>query len=423
MTDDTSRDGWQNSYSRRDQGWIHDRFIQEGGLGAFFPEAEPWIVERGMKLSDLQRAFGDAKNARMGIDNLVRVADYLASEARRREEAGRTETAAEFYHRAALCYLKAQWSRIDDDDPDKLDWHRRGSDAYDKVIEHSPHHAIERVEIDLPFTDTDMTGIFHRCGRMDAPTVIFVPGMDMIKEEFPNPLGNRFVTRGMNVLSIDGPGQGETRLRGVCDDEVDKYQRAGSAAIDWLADRPEVDPGRIGAFGVSMGSYWCPRIAHEDDRLAGIAVHMGCWYSRDRHFEQSQPFFKKRYMYMAGMYDEEEFDEFAREMTLDGLAGEIDTPTLITHGEYDDIQPREDAKRFYEELAGPKRLQLYKNQFHPVGQAGADVLCDVVDWLDRAFRGDVDDDLEEAVLVPDYPRADYVPSTEFEFVDQGDRYE
>lgn len=420
---DHSDESWLNDYSRRGQQWIHDNFIGSGGLEDFFPESVPFFLELGYRLSDLNRAFDGAKNARMGIDEIVRLGDHHLATAREKEAQKLDHTAFEYYHRASLCYIRASWSLLDADNEDKQDWHHRGMDAYEKMMALNPHYDIEKVDIELPFHDADMAAYFHKCGDENAPTILNLPGMDLSKEETPNPVNNRFIARGMNVLTIDGPGQGETRLRGVCADEYDVYQRAGSAAIDWLVDRPEVDSDRVGVSGVSMGSYWGPRVAIEDDRVSALASHMGCWYSKDLLFNQAQPFFKKRFMYMADITDEDEFDEYITGMTLDGLEDSINTPTFIIHGEYDELQTREQAKMLYERLSTPKRLHLYENQFHPVGGAAADILCDIVDWFAQVWAGEIDDSYAEARYMPDYPEGSYVPSPQFEFLDQDNRLE
>ena len=422
MENDTKhRENWQKEYSRRDQQWIHDKFISSGGLENFFPESIPFWLECGYRLSDFDRAFKEAKNVRMGIDELVRVADYHLEVARTKEEQGFLQSAFEYYHRASLCYTRGSWSILDADDEDKQDWHTRGLDAYRKVIELNPYYEIEKINIELPFHDQKMAAVFHKSGVDEAPTILRVPGMDMAKEETPNPSQNRFVDRGINVLTIDGPGQGETRLRGVCDSDYETYQKAGRAAIDWLVDRPEVDEKRIGVFGTSMGTYWGPRIAAEDNRVSALSTHMGCWYSKDHLFNQAQPFFKKRFMYMAGIYNEDEFDDYTAEMTLEGLESQIDIPVFITQGEYDELQVREQAKKFYEELPGPTILQLYENEFHPLGGVAPDVLCDTADWFKQVWTGDILDN--RATLMEDYPNQSYIPSPKFEFLDQAEREE
>ena len=57
----------------------------------------------------------------------------------------------------------------------------------------------------------------------------------------------------MNLMVMDGPGQGISNLRKIRV-TPDNYERAGSAVIDYLLTRPEVDPERFAIAGVSMGS-------------------------------------------------------------------------------------------------------------------------------------------------------------------------
>src|SRR3546814_7885882 len=84
-------------------------------------------------------------------------------------------------------------------------------------------------------------GVLHMLpGRPKAPTVVFCPGMDMTKEAFIDALHHPFVARGFNCLHLDGPGQGTSNIRKIRV-TLDNYERAGSAAIDFLSERPEVD--------------------------------------------------------------------------------------------------------------------------------------------------------------------------------------
>lgn len=416
MTNESPAENETDHYSRRGQQWIQESFFYEGDFDDFFPETSPSWLECGYRRSDLKRAFDDAKTIRMALDNLVRIADHLVERGDAKIERGLEQSAYEYYHRASLCYLRASWGIVDADDPDKQAWHAKGISAFDTVMELHTSYEIENVEIPLPFHEQTMPAIFHKTGEQNAPTVLHVPGMDMVKEENTNPRNNRLVDRGMNVLTIDGPGQGEARLRGICDDEHDTYQRAGTAAIDWLVDRPEVNPNQLGVWGISMGSYWASRIVSADERVDALACYMGSWYSKDRIFEQAQPFFKKRFMYMAGFEDEERFDEYVADMTVDGYEGGITVPTFIAHGEYDELQTREQAKRFYENVAGPKQLQLYENEFHGIGRATIDVRCDITDWFTRVWNGEIADDHKEAFYIEDYPATSEIPSPRFDFI-------
>lgn len=74
---------------------------------------------------------------------------------------------------------------------------------------------------------------------------------------------------GFGVLALDLPGQGASE--GQSQWGVPERQAIG-AAIDWLGHRPEVDPGRIGAFGLSMGAYVLAQAAAFDHRLRAVVL-------------------------------------------------------------------------------------------------------------------------------------------------------
>jgi pimeloyl-ACP methyl ester carboxylesterase len=102
------------------------------------------------------------------------------------------------------------------------------------------------------------------------PTLIFIAGGESFAEEIYLWVGPAALKRGYNLLAFDLPGQGITALDGVryrADVEVPI-----SAAIDHLLTRPDVDPKRIVAAGVSYGGYATLRAASFDKRLAAIAA-------------------------------------------------------------------------------------------------------------------------------------------------------
>ncbi len=94
-------------------------------------------------------------------------------------------------------------------------------------------------------------------------------------------------------------------------------------------------------------------------------------------------------MYMAGMTDEDEFDEMARGMTMKGYAEKIKAPTLLVTGEFDPLCPLEDAIEVYGDLKCKKEMWVIEDQFHPLwGIPNLGMLdCHqfVLDWLKRAM--------------------------------------
>ena len=74
---------------------------------------------------------------------------------------------------------------------------------------------------------------------------------------------------GFGVLAYDGPGYGLSGGK-VC--WGDDATTALSAAIGWLAARPELKSGRIGALGLSMGGYVLTQVAAHDQRLQSLVL-------------------------------------------------------------------------------------------------------------------------------------------------------
>src|SRR5690606_40672201 len=64
-------------------------------------------------------------------------------------------------------------------------------------------------------------------GEQPRPLVFYVPGCDQTKEAWPHPFYNQALQRGMHVFSFDGPGQGESNLRGIRRSEERRVGKEG----------------------------------------------------------------------------------------------------------------------------------------------------------------------------------------------------
>ena len=241
----------------------------------------------------------------------------------------------------------------------------------------------------LDFEGGQIFGLLHLPAGdvVGAPAVILGPGMDMIKEDYIYAAERYYTSRGIVALSIEGPGQGETRANGVTVD-LTNYERAISRYLDYLASLPQVDPARIGMFGISMSGYWGSRAAATDPRLAALAAFEAVTGDFTTIFERAQPTFKNNYMFMAGYTDEEAFDrDLAARMRLGDLVGQITCPVLYGIGEFDELTQLEQALASYERVNAPKEMRVYENEFHPLG-AAAEVFRFGAEWLERALNGE-----------------------------------
>ncbi|HEY7167669.1 MAG TPA: prolyl oligopeptidase family serine peptidase, partial [Candidatus Binatia bacterium] len=293
----------------REQRWLLDQIIQTRGIdwdqgrtGKILRNCGPGVQ------SDLQEIT-------RRIQKFVDIPREFARAAVRREELGRETEAAghlvearEHYYIASVFYTNAMWAIYEDGNPQRIGWQERKRACYDKFIQYAGRR-IERVE--FPCQGSRVQALLHlpanfRTGEK-VPCVMYIPGMDGVKEDTAmnnDPL----LERGIAILAVDGPGQGETRERGIkC--TASNYEDVGKLACDYLVKRPEIDAERLGVMGSSMGSYWAPQVVAAEPRfragaVSGVCVEPGQYAI----FNMSSPTFKLNYMYMSGYDDEAAFD-------------------------------------------------------------------------------------------------------------------
>ncbi|MCC7106034.1 MAG: alpha/beta hydrolase [Chloroflexi bacterium] len=390
MIPPTDRTGTLKAERRRDsQQWLLDWMVKTTGRTHNFAY-------------DHREIPAEVKTYRQIPRVMEKSARHQETIARAAEAAGHSLSACDLYHKAAQNYRTAQHAIFYDDHPDKVHLHRKMLECFEGIMR-TAEYPIERVEID--WEGVQIQANFHKVpDAKNAPTILFVPGMDQTKEAVPDPMNNIFVRRGLNVLSVDGPGQGTSNMRKIRV-TADNHERATSACLAWLTKRPEVDPERIGVMGGSMGSYWGARLAALDPRVKAFASSAACYGTKRAIFEEASPRFKQIFMYMAGIHDEDEFDRMAETMHNFGYGQKIKCFTLMVLGEYDPLCHLEEGLAFYEEVAGPKEIWVLENEFHVprssrnVGGGAVDPF--MVDWLKEALFDSKPRDLNRVVLVHD----------------------
>jgi dienelactone hydrolase len=370
----------------REQRWLLDQIIQSRGIdwdqgrtGKILRNCGPGvqsdlqeITRRIQKFVDIPREF-------------ARVAARREALGRETEMAGHFVEAREHYYTASCFYTNAMWAIYEDGNPQRLAWQEKKRACYDKFIQ-CAGRPIERVE--FPYEGKLVQALLHlppgvKAGEK-APCIMYIPGMDGVKED--NPMNNDpLLERGIAILAVDGPGQGETRERGIkC--TASNYADMGKLVYDYLVKRPEIDADRIGVMGSSMGSYWAPCVVAAEPRFKACAVSGVCVEpGQFAIFNMSSPTFKLNYMYMAGYDDEAAFDEFAKTLTLEGIGAKITCPYMIVAGEDDEHCDMKFVYALMEEIRGPKLLVVYEGEKHSIKNPRARVL--LTNWLADRLAG------------------------------------
>ncbi len=294
---------------------------------------------------------------------------------------------------AAVHWGAAQWP-YDENDETNIAYNNKKRECYAQYAALADHH-VEAVW--APFKDKAIPAWLHlppnfstSGGRL--PVVIAVPGMDSYKEISVALYGDKFLNRGMAVLAIDGPGQYEAPMIGVYF-SMENWVATGPALLDWIAARPELDATRVGVSGTSFGTLFGTVLTAHEPRVKACAVISVC-HEPGCHtiFQEASPTFKKRFMYMSGITDEDEFDEFRKKITWQGHAEKIRAPFLCIAGEADELSPIEHSEALMAALKGPKQMVVYQESRHSVGNVPAANLGPfppilLADWLADRLAG------------------------------------
>lgn len=331
------------------------------------------------------------------FDSWIKVADQLVANAEVDIAADRRWSAATKLFRACGYYLNAE--RLQSRDyPPRWDAYRAGLRCFRRYVDFGG----EPVEfVDLPYEGSSFPALFYRAPATadgPAPCIVSCNGLDSMKEQvFGNGFAQALARRGISTLLVDQPGTGEAlRERQLCGTHA--AERWASPAVDWLTARPDVDPARIGIFGLSLGGYFAPRAAAFERRFSLCAV-MGANHGwgelqqrrLEREGENPVPHYWDHVTWVFGKPDVESFMQWAPQMTLDGVVERITVPFLVTHFSGDRQIPLQYAHRSYDQAINSRErtLRIFTPEDFEVEHCGADngtVARDyIADWIAERF--------------------------------------
>ena len=374
----------------RDQRWLLDTVIRL--LGPEFDQSRLQYLSAPMD--------PDHKGAVVGLQNSIKRWDDIAPEfsglARRFELQARSAlarghdvSASDGFFAASVMYGGAQWPIFANTDLNQA-LERKKNDCFREYARNADHR-VEAVEI--PYAGKSLAAYFHLPSGYTGgalPCLVMIEGMDAFKELAVFGAGDRFLRRSFACLVIDGPGQGSSLTREIWYDPA-RYGSVGTAAIDWLQKRTEVDPGRIMAWGLSFGSFWATQMAAAEPRFAACAVMYTCFQPHNWPLMQmASPSFRRRFMYMTDIYDEQAFDSMMSLMDVRPLSTKLNMPYFVMAGEDDSLSDFACTVEHMNRVPGPKTLVMYAGEEHGMGgsrssQLSAPFFTVIADWMaDRA---------------------------------------
>ena len=332
----------------------------------------PRFVANGVDFNDFQRVTGKIATWEEWLPAWVENGRSHAERAREAEAAGRTVTAGEAWNHAALSYHFAKFVWMVD-----LERYEEATRLAVDALRSAHRHldpTAERVEI--PFEHGKwLVGNLRRPAGGPAPLVLLLPGLDSAKEEF-FAWENVFLVRGLATFSLDGPGQGETGLSTCI---YPNYELAVKATIDALSSRDDVDLGRIGAAGVSLGGYYAPRAAAYEKRLRAVVGISGP-FDFAANWDGMPGQTRETVLHHTGAGDDEDGRRKAGELNLYEAAASIHQPFLAITGRQDRLIPWEQTRRQADE-APRGEFVLYDEGNHVCNNIPYKYRPLTADWL------------------------------------------
>jgi 2,6-dihydroxypseudooxynicotine hydrolase len=245
--------------------------------------------------------------------------------------AGHSRSAAELLFLASMSYHYGQY----------VWWHeparrqraqRRKAELYRRA---APLLARPARRVEIPFRGAVIPGYLRlpeAAAAPGLPCAVLLGGLESTKEEW-RLFEDLLLDRGVATFAFDGPGQGE-----LWEDVklAPDFEAWASAVVDHLCELPEIDSGRLGVIGRSLGGHYALKSAAADARFRACASWGGFFDMRD--FERRPAKTKAGYSYVAGLPSAAETREYVqRALDCASVIEQLSCPVYMLHGAHDPI--------------------------------------------------------------------------------------
>ena len=336
----------------------------------------PRFVSNGVLLADFEDVTG----------SLERWEDWCAAwsaRAKVHEDLGRDAlkagyrlTGGEHLVRAAIYYHFAKFVFVQDQKQMRAA-HLKAVECYRDGI---AHHRPPGERVSIPFDGKTIYGVLRKPAAAKLPVLIMAPGLDSTKEEI-HAYEEPFLARGIAVLAIDGPGQGEAEYDiPICGD----YERAAKAVVDWVEKRTDLNASQVAIWGVSLGGYYAPRAAAYEKRIRACIALSGP-FEWERIWDALPELTRETFRVRSHAANETGAREKAKQLTMKEAAPRITCPIFIVTGRQDRLVPASHAEQLAKAVSGPVELLIVEDGGHNANNRPYRYRSRTADWLAVQF--------------------------------------
>ena len=334
----------------------------------------------------LESKVGDDK---AWVREWSRMGDRLRAMAQAAQRKGNLYSAADYYNRACNYFQTADRFWFPKNQKSKA-LYRKSIDCFHRYLRltDSPHAEI----VEIPFEGKKKLPAYfvhaQNTRKSRPPVVVQYTGFDGTKEGGYSLATLALVRRGMSVLLADTPGVGEAiRFRGIY--LRYDYEVAGSAILDWLEKRKDVNARRVAIFASSLGGYYAPRTAAMEPRFKAAVAWGAQWDYHAIWKRRIEAAYKIQLpspgSHLAWSFNTKTAEEALVKLEgfrLDGVVQKMKCPFLLVHGDDDQQIPLRNAKKLFNAAGSKdKTLRVYTGPDGGAQHCHMDYLQPVVAYM------------------------------------------
>lgn len=315
---------------------IYDAFMKDvATMGdTVFGHWMPRMVVAGVDMNDVMRIRAQKPTwaewpglwEKLGDEHQARGDAELAK--------GHTVTAGQAYRMANLAYHYGHFMLFDRPELKKMLMYKSMA-VLDKGLPYQRYPG-KRIYLDceqwkVPCLQFDLPASEGRC-------VLLTGGADANKEEMLS-FADVFLDRGLSVLIMDGPGQGEAAYSAPYRKAT--HKKFVDTTVEYLKQQGY---SKLAVGGISMGGHFCPRAASVNQSFSAAFGVGGPFDMRDLTTKMDTLFLGD-FGHVMGTDDLDELIELVgQECSLEDVIGDLTCPLMIVHGDKDRICDYEQSK-------------------------------------------------------------------------------